>query len=102
MDKDSLKKIISHSKEYGFIFPSSEIYEGLNAIYDYAHNGALLKNNIREYWWRSMVQLNENIVGIDSAIFMHPKTWIASGHVCLLYTSPSPRDQRGSRMPSSA
>ena len=65
MDKDSLKKIISHSKEYGFIFPSSEIYEGLNAIYDYAHNGVLLKNNIREYWWRSMVQLNENIVGID-------------------------------------
>jgi len=81
MDKDSLKKIISHSKEYGFIFPSSEIYEGLNAIYDYAHNGALLKNNIREYWWKSMVQLNENIVGIDSAIFMHPKTWVASGHV---------------------
>ena len=121
MDKDSLKKIISHSKEYGFIFPSSEIYEGLNAIYDYAHNGALLKNNIREYWWRSMVQLNENIVGIDSAIFMHPKTWIASGHVdafndplidnkdskkryraCLLYTSPSPRDLSTSRMPSSA
>ena len=81
MDKDSLKKIISHSKEYGFIFPSSEIYEGLNAIYDYAHNGTLLKNNIREYWWKSMVQLNENIVGIDSAIFMHPKTWVASGHV---------------------
>jgi len=81
MDRDSLKKIISHSKEYGFIFPSSEIYEGLNAIYDYAHNGTLLKNNIREYWWRSMVQLNENIVGIDSAIFMHPKTWVASGHV---------------------
>ena len=81
MDKDSLKKIISHSKEYGFIFPSSEIYEGLNAIYDYAHNGTLLKNNIRDYWWRSMVQLNENIVGIDSAIFMHPKTWVASGHV---------------------
>jgi glycyl-tRNA synthetase (class II) len=68
MDKDALKKIISHSKEYGFVFPSSEIYEGLNAIYDYAHNGALLKNNIREYWWKSMVQLNENIVGIDSAI----------------------------------
>ena len=81
MDNDSLKKIISHSKEYGFIFPSSEIYEGLNAIYDYAHNGTLLKNNIREYWWRSMVQLNENIVGVDSAIFMHPKTWVASGHV---------------------
>ena len=81
MEKDSFKKIISHSKEYGFIFPSSEIYEGLNAIYDYGHNGVLLKNNIREYWWRSMVQLNENIVGIDSAIFMHPKTWVASGHV---------------------
>ena len=81
MDKDSLKKIVSHSKEYGFIFPSSEIYEGLNAIYDYAHNGTLLKNNIREYWWKSMVQLNDDIVGIDSAIFMHPKTWVASGHV---------------------
>ena len=81
MNKDSLKKIISHSKEYGFIFPSSEIYEGLNAVYDYAHNGSLLKNNIREYWWKSMVQLNDNIVGIDSAIFMHPKTWVASGHV---------------------
>ena len=81
MDKDSLKKIVSHSKEYGFIFPSSEIYEGLNAIYDYAHNGTLLKNNIREYWWKSMVQINDNIVGIDSAIFMHPKTWVASGHV---------------------
>jgi len=81
MDKDSLKKIISHSKEYGFIFPSSEIYEGLNAVYDYAHNGSLLKNNIREYWWKSMVQLNDNIVGIDSAIFMHPNTWVASGHV---------------------
>ena len=81
MDKDSLKKIISHSKEYGFIFPSSEIYEGLNAVYDYAHNGSLLKNNIREYWWKSMVQLNDDIVGIDSAIFMHPKTWVASGHV---------------------
>ena len=81
MDKDSLKKIVSHSKEYGFIFPSSEIYEGLNAVYDYAHNGSLLKNNIREYWWKSMVQLNDDIVGIDSAIFMHPKTWVASGHV---------------------
>ena len=81
MDKDSLKKIVSHSKEYGFIFPSSEIYEGLNAIYDYAHNGTLLKNNIREYWWKSMVQLSDDIVGIDSAIFMHPKTWVASGHV---------------------
>ena len=65
MDKDSLKKIISHSKEYGFIFPSSEIYEGLNAVYDYAQNGVLLKNNIKDYWWKSMVQLNDNIVGID-------------------------------------
>ena len=81
MDKDSLKKIISHSKEYGFIFPSSEIYDGLSAVYDYAQNGSALKNNIREYWWKAMVQLNENIVGIDSAIFMDPKVWKASGHV---------------------
>jgi len=78
---ESLKKIVSHSKEYGFVIPSSEIYEGLNAVYDYAHNGVLLKNNIRDYWWKSMVQINQNIIGVDSAIFMHPKTWIASGHV---------------------
>ena len=78
---ESLKKIVSHSKEYGFVIPSSEIYEGLSAVYDYAHNGVLLKNNIRDYWWKSMVQINQNIIGVDSAIFMHPKTWIASGHV---------------------
>ena len=76
-----LKKIISHAKEYGFIFPSSEIYDGLAATYDYGQNGVELKNNIRNYWWQSMVQLNENIVGIDAAIFMHPTTWKASGHV---------------------
>ncbi len=75
------KKIIAHTKEYGFIFPSSEIYDGLAATYDYGPNGVLLKNNIREYWWKSMVQLHENIVGLDAAIFMHPKTWKASGHV---------------------
>ena len=80
-ENDSLKKIISHSKEYGFVIPSSEIYEGLNAVYDYGHNGVLLKNNIRDYWWKSMVQINQNIIGVDSAIFMHPKTWVASGHV---------------------
>ena len=78
---DHFKKTISHAKEYGFVFSSSEIYEGLNAIYDYGQNGVLLKNNIREYWWKSMVQLHENIVGLDSAIFMHPTTWKASGHV---------------------
>jgi len=76
-----LKKIISHSKEYGFIFQSSEIYDGLSAVYDYGQNGVELKNKIKEYWWKSMVQLNENIAGIDSAIFMHPTTWKASGHV---------------------
>ena len=76
-----LKKIISHCKEYGYVFPSSEIYDGLSACYDYGPFGVELKNNIKDYWWRSMVQLNENIVGIDSAIFMHPKTWVASGHV---------------------
>ncbi len=78
---DLFKNVISHAKEYGFIFQSSEIYDGLSAVYDYGQNGALLKNNIKEYWWKSMVQLHENIVGIDSAIFAHPTTWKASGHV---------------------
>ncbi|HLG03898.1 MAG TPA: glycine--tRNA ligase [Bacteroidia bacterium] len=78
---DLFKNIISHSKEYGFIFQSSEIYDGLSAVYDYGQNGAELKKNIRDYWWKSMVQLHDNIVGIDAAIFMHPTTWKASGHV---------------------
>ena len=78
---DQFKKVISHAKEYGFVFPSSEIYDGLSAVYDYAQNGVELKNNIRQYWWKAMVQLHENIVGIDAAIFMHPTTWKASGHV---------------------
>jgi len=80
-NEDVFKKVISHAKEYGFIFPSSEIYDGLSAVYDYGQNGAELKNNIKQYWWKAMVQLNENIVGIDSAIFMHPTIWKASGHV---------------------
>jgi glycyl-tRNA synthetase len=75
------KNVIAHAKEYGFVFPSSEIYDGLSAVYDYGQNGAELKNNIKTYWWKAMVQMNENIVGIDSAIFMHPKIWKASGHV---------------------
>ncbi len=75
------KKIISHAKEYGFVFPSSEIYDGLSAVYDYAQNGVALKKNIRDYWWKSMIQLHHNIVGIDASIFMHPTTWKASGHV---------------------
>jgi glycyl-tRNA synthetase len=79
--EDVFKKLISHSKEYGFIFPSSEIYDGLSAVYDYGQNGVELKNNIKKYWWDSMVLLHENIVGIDAAIFMHPTTWKASGHV---------------------
>ncbi len=79
--EDHFKKVISHAKEYGYIFQSSEIYDGLSAVYDYAQNGVELKNNIRDYWWKAMVQLNENIVGLDSAIFMHPATWKASGHV---------------------
>ena len=79
--EDILKKIIAHCKEYGFIFSSSEIYDGLSAVYDYGQNGVELKNNIKKYWWDSMTRLNENIVGIDAAIFMHPKTWEASGHV---------------------
>ena len=79
--EDVFKKIVSHCKEYGFVFPSSDIYDGLAAVYDYGQNGVELKNNIKEYWWKSMVLLHENIVGIDSAIFMHPTTWKASGHV---------------------
>ncbi len=78
---DLFKKLISHCKEYGFIFPSSEIYDGLSAVYDYGQNGVELKNNIKKYWWDSMVLLHENVVGLDSAIFMHPTTWKASGHV---------------------
>ncbi len=78
---NQFKKVISHAKEYGYIVQSSEIYDGLGAVYDYLQNGVELKNNIREYWWKSMVQLHENIVGIDSAIFMHPTTWKASGHI---------------------
>ncbi|MDA9809018.1 glycine--tRNA ligase [Flavobacteriales bacterium] len=81
MNEENFKKIISHAKEFGFIFPSSEIYDGLSATYDYGQNGVELKKNIKNYWWQSMVQMNENIVGIDAAIFMHPKTWKASGHI---------------------
>src|ERR1700751_5845241 len=80
-DSNKFQAIISHCKEYGFIFPSSEIYDGLQAVYDYGQNGAELKKNIREYWWKAMVQMHENIVGIDAAIFMHPTVWKASGHV---------------------
>jgi len=73
--------IISHAKEYGFVFPSSEIYDGLSAVYDYGPYGSELKKNIRDYWWKSMTQMHDNIVGIDAAIFMHPTTWKASGHI---------------------
>ena len=79
--EELFKKLVAHCKEYGFVFPSSEIYDGLGAVYDYGQNGVELKNNIKRYWWDSMVKLHENIVGIDAAIFMHPKTWEASGHV---------------------
>ncbi len=80
-NEDIFKKVISHAKEYGFVFPSSEIYDGLSAVYDYGQQGVELKNNIKAYWWKAMVQQNENIVGLDSAIFMHPMIWKASGHV---------------------
>jgi glycyl-tRNA synthetase len=79
--EDLLKKIIAHAKEYGFIFQSSEIYDGLSAVYDYGQYGVELKKNIVDYWWKDMVQYHENIIGLDSAIFMHPKVWKASGHV---------------------
>lgn len=81
MSDERFKKIVALCKECGFVYPSSEIYDGLSAIYDYGPNGVLLKNNIKEYWWKAMVQMHENIVGLDSAIFMHPKIWKASGHV---------------------
>ncbi len=80
-NEDILKKIIAHAKEYGFVFQSSEIYDGLSAVYDYGQNGVELKNNIKEYWWKAMVRHHENIVGVDAAIFMHPTIWKASGHV---------------------
>lgn len=80
-NEELFKQIVAHAKEYGFVFPSSEIYDGLSAVYDYGQNGVELKNNIKEYWWKSMVQYHENIVGIDSCIFMHPTIWKASGHV---------------------
>src|SRR5580700_4386039 len=80
-DTNRFQAIISHSKEYGFIFPSSEIYDGLSAVYDYGQFGCELKKNIKDHWWKSMVQFHENIVGIDAAIFMHPTTWKASGHL---------------------
>lgn len=79
--EDQFKKVLSHAKEYGYVFQSSEIYDGLSAVYDYAQNGVELKKNIRDYWWKAMVQMHENIVGIDAAILMHPTTWKASGHV---------------------
>src|SRR5215218_6623977 len=80
-DPSTFPNLISHAKEYGYIFQSSELYDGLAAVYDYGQNGAQLKKNIRDYWWRSMTQMHDNIVGIDAAIFMHPTTWVASGHV---------------------
>ena len=79
--EDGLKKVISHAKEYGFVFPSSEIYDGLSAAYDYGQLGSELKNNLKQYWWTAMVRMNDNIVGIDAALFMHPTTWKASGHI---------------------
>ena len=79
--EDIFKKVVAHCKEYGYVFQSSEIYDGLGAVYDYGQNGVELKNNIKKYWWDSMVKLHENVVGLDSAIFMHPTIWKASGHV---------------------
>ncbi|MBQ1674321.1 MAG: glycine--tRNA ligase, partial [Bacteroidales bacterium] len=79
--EEVFKTLVAHAKEYGFIFQSSEIYDGLSAVYDYGQMGVEMKNNIKRYWWEAMVHLNDNIVGIDSAIFMHPRIWEASGHV---------------------
>jgi len=78
---NNFQELISHCKEYGYIFQSSELYDGLAAVYDYGQNGAQLKKNLRDEWWKSMTQMHDNIVGIDAAIFMHPATWKSSGHV---------------------
>ena len=80
-ENTQLKDIISHAKEYGFVYPSSEIYDGLQAVYDYGAYGVELKNNLKRLWWETMTRVQDNIVGIDAAIFMHPTTWKASGHV---------------------
>ncbi len=80
-ENSQLKDIISHAKEYGFVYPSSEIYDGLQAVYDFGPYGVELKNNLKKLWWESMTRLHENVVGIDAAIFMHPLTWKASGHI---------------------
>ena len=80
-NESKLQNIIGHCKEYGFVFQSSEIYDGLSAVYDYGQLGVELKRNIRDYWWKSMTQMQDNIVGLDAAIFMHPTVWKASGHV---------------------
>lgn len=81
MSESSLDKIISLCKRRGFIFQSSEIYGGFGAVYDYGPLGVELKNNISHSWWKFMTHNHENIVGLDSGIFMHPKIWEASGHV---------------------
>lgn len=80
-ENNLLKSIIAHAKEYGFVFPSSEIYDGLQAVYDYGPYGVELKNNLKRVWWECMTRLNEDVVGVDSSIFMHPTIWKASGHV---------------------
>src|SRR6187200_1799972 len=80
-EANNFPELIAHCKEYGYIFQSSELYDGLSAVYDYGQMGAQLKKNLRDEWWKSMTQLHENIVGIDAAIFMHPTVWKASGHV---------------------
>ena len=80
-NQELFKKVLSHAKEYGFVFPSSEIYDGLSAVYDYGQQGVALQKNLCDYWWKAMVQLNDNLVGLVAAILMHPPTWKASGHV---------------------
>ena len=77
----NLDTIVSLSKRRGFIFPSSEIYGGINAVWDYGPLGVELKNNVKRAWWRSMVQLRDDVVGLDAGILMHPQVWVTSGHV---------------------
>src|SRR5580704_7336916 len=78
---DVIEKLVSLSKQRGFVYPSSEIYGGLNAVYDFGPLGVRLRRNIRERWWQSMVDLRDDVEGIEGSILMNPEVWVASGHV---------------------
>src|SRR5919106_3623688 len=81
MSRPSLDTIVNLATRRGIILPSSEIYGGLGSAWDYGPLGVEMENNLKQVWWRSMVQLRDDVVGLDSAVILHPQTWVASGHV---------------------